>query len=131
MILSQVLNSEASLNAFFEISQITYVPGENMVIVVRLIDRERGIRYVADNPAAIVTLSFEINSTPAVPLDVVAVEVAPLDRSIWRVSLSVAQVMDLAGSNIQVTLDKLGDGTEICRTVLRNILRRTTLSGDC
>lgn len=130
MISSILLNSEAVLNNFFVHPQYVYTPGENLDLVIRLIHRELDIRYIAIDPSAIITLSFDVRST-TVPLDIVATEVAPLDRSMWKASLTQAQTLDLSGSNILVTLDELGDGTIIYKTVISLGLLRTTLSGDC
>jgi len=64
-------------------------------------------------------------------LTILGTEIDAFDRSMWYVSLTPAQTLDLAGSNIQVQLDIDGGGTTIHSSVIRQGLLRVNLSGDC
>lgn len=128
MISAELLNSEATLNSFFIIEGITYVPGENLDIVIRLLHSEREIRFMAAS-AAVITLLFTDKTNPSVPISKVAVIVDAGDRSIWKVSLTQANTTTLSGSNIEVKYDSDGVGTIIFKTVLRNVLSKKLLSG--
>lgn len=130
MIKIQLINSEASLNSFFNVGNYIYVPGENLSIAFRLFHLERDIRFVAVNPAATITVSFPIKSSTT-PLSIVATEIDALDRSMWAISLTPAQTLDLSGSNMEVLYNSDGAGALVYKTVARSALTRTILSGDC
>ena len=57
MINAQLLNSQASLNNYFAIESISYVPGENVKINIKIINPELNIRLIPD-ASAIVTMTF-------------------------------------------------------------------------
>lgn len=131
MISARLINSEAVLNNFIYVDQYVYIPGETLDIAFRLYHREFEHRFIPTDPGAIVTLTFAVRSTPNTPLVITASSIDALDRSMWIASLTPAQTLDLAGSNIQVTLDALGDGSDLSMTVIQNALARTVLSGVC
>ena len=120
MIKAKLLNSDAILNNFTEIEAVTYVPGENVDVVIRLFASQRPHRFVPPNGAAIVKFKFQTNNIITPILEKTATAVDALDRSMWTISLSQAESQTLIGSNIEVEVDLLGDGTQICKAVIGN-----------
>lgn len=128
MISAQLLNSDASLNNFFTIEAVKYVPGETVKINIKLINDELGIRYIPGGSAT-VTLSFP--KTDNTTLNKTATLIDTGDRSMWTVTISAAESLELASNTIEVTLDKLGDGTDLAKAMMYNTLSKNTISGDC
>lgn len=128
MIKAKLLNSEASLNDFFLVEAIEFVPGENLTIALQIFNAEKGIRYIPP-VAATMTLTF-IDSEGDELVKNAAVIHAD-DRSMWKVSLTQLETETLAGQNIIVTLDVNGDATLIYKALIANGVIRSNLSGDC
>lgn len=121
---AKILNSDASLNDFFEISSLDFVPGSQADLVIRLTDLQRGQRYVAPIGAL---LSITVNKTDGSTLTKSASPLDALDRSMWKVTLSSADTTDLLGGNFQFSLDVLGDQTKIISGLVNNGLRSLLL----
>lgn len=128
MLEAKLLNSSAELNNFFELDALSYTPGENVTIVVRLFDKQKGIRLIPTDAGAEVKLTFT-GKTADFTKDAAKVDAA--DASMWSVTLSAAETADLAGSNIKVELDEAGDDVSIKLAIIFNALSRQVLSGDC
>lgn len=128
MIRAILLNSQASLNNFKEITSISYVPGENVTIVVRIENAELDIRYI---PPAAAVVTLEIINADNTSLTKTATELDAGDRSIWVFNLTAAESAALGGSNILINVDREGDGTDVAKAVIQNALVRNILSGDC
>lgn len=128
MIKVKLLNSEASLNDFFYIGAINFIPGENIVVSIQVFDSQRDIRYVPPL-AATMTMTFIDKDGNDVVKTAAVIDAD--DRSMWTVTLSQAESEVLAGQNIVVDLDVNGDATVIYRALLQNVMIRNNLSGDC
>jgi hypothetical protein len=128
MISAKLLNSEASLNDYFFIESINFVPGENVTVNLQIYLNEKSIRYIPP-VAATMTLTF-IDSTGA-DVDKTATVIDADDRSMWTASVSQVESATLSGQNIEVTLDVNGDGTVIYKTIILNAFIRNNLAGDC
>jgi hypothetical protein len=128
MISAKLLNSQASLNDFFEVGAIEFIPGENVTIAFQIHLVEKEIRYIPP-VAATITLSF-VNSDGD-SFDKTATVIDADDRSMWKVVLSQVETETLAGQNVEGSLDVNGDASVIYKFLLENILQRTNLSGDC
>lgn len=128
MLTTKLINSEATLNSFFEISNVQYVAGENLTVSFRLHDRQRDIRYIP-NAAATVNVSYVDTSNATI--SVAASQIDADDRSMWTVSFTQAQTLVIATNSLQVSVDELGDTTDISLTILENVLVKNTLTGTC
>lgn len=128
MIKAKLLNSEASLNDYFYLESIEFVPGEDLTIAIQLFDAQRDIRLIPP-VAAELTMSF-IDSDGNDVVKTGAL-IDPDDRSMRVVTLSQAETEVLAGQNIIVTLDANGDASLIEKAFMANVVIRTNLSGDC
>lgn len=128
MIKAKLLNSEASLNDFFTLGALDFVPGETVDIALQIFLSQRDIRYIPPAPA---TLTATFIDSDGVEFEVEAEVIDADDRSMWMISLTPTQTETLAGQNIELTLDVEGNGTIIYKTLMENVLSRVNLSGDC
>lgn len=128
MLTARILNSEATLNDFFPLSSQTYVPGENVTVVIQLMQAQRGIRYVP--PAGAVT-TITLKNADETDFSVTASLVDASDRSMLRFVLTQAQSLALGSSNILIEVDLAGDGVTVYLAVIGNALIRTSITGDC
>lgn len=125
-----LLNSAAELNNYFILDNLEYTPGANLDIVIKLMDIQKNIRLIPEDIGAAVTATFQ--QTDGTELNIAMTKVNALDSSMWKVSLTPAQTEVIIGSNMKVTLDELGDGSQIQIAIARSILTRNVLSGeDC
>ncbi len=129
MIRAILLNSDAQLNNFIEIEKIDYVPGEQIKIVIRLIDNQLNIRRISPTTSEI-QLKF-LKASDGLFLTKTATLLDALDRSIWTTTLTVAETNDLASGNIQVEEDVLNNDTDVQITVIYSALAKQVFSGDC
>jgi len=125
MITANLLNSTASLNEFFEISALQFVPGTEITIVVRLKQSQRPdrLRYI---PAAGSTLTLNLEDTSGNSVDITMTEFTD-DRSMWSGTLTATQTETLAPGNIVFTLV---EGGTTLRGSIQNGLQLEIL-GDC
>jgi hypothetical protein len=128
MIKAKLLNSEASLNDFFHLDALDFVPGTNVTIALQIFLVQKDIRYV---PPVAATLTGKFIKSDGTELEKTFAVIDADDRSMWKVALTAAETEDLAGQNIELTLDVNGDATVIYKTLMDNVLIRTNLSGDC
>lgn len=129
MLEARLLNSDATLNNFKEISQVQYVPGEVLKIVIQLMSPQLdGIRYMPADSGATVDMVFQ--QSDGTELTKAASLVNSLDRSIWTVTLTSTESQAVIGSNIVAVLDELGDDTDIKKAILSYSLSKV-FPGDC
>lgn len=107
---ANVLNSDATLNWFFQISSLDFVPGSAAKLVIQLIDLQKDLRYVANSAA---TLTFTLNETDGSTVTKTGTILDSGDRSLWYVNLASSDTQNLLSGNFLFTLDVLGDGTDL------------------
>lgn len=125
MIDIQLLNSDAQLNNYQSLSGISYIPGSDLTIVAQLRLSQLGIRYI---PPVGVMVEFTFKTRSGTDLVLPAVELDPMDRSIYKLVLTPAQTIEIVGSNFVVTVT---DGTAISKGLAQNVLARNIIDGDC
>lgn len=129
MLAVQLLNDAPQLNSYFIIGAETYVSGETVTINFQLLDQDSNIRFIPPS-AAIVTCQFK--NSDATTLSLTATKLFPSDdRSILQVVISSSQSANVIGSNFQISVDMLGDGTNIQIAIASNVLSKTFFDGDC
>lgn len=128
MINTKLINSEATLNDFFDIDNVEYTPGENLTVAFRLFNEQKNIRYI---PPAAATVSVMYTDTSGVDQTKAASNIDADDRGMWSVSFTQAETLTLASPSLKITVDVNGDATVLEISVLRNILSKVFLSGDC
>lgn len=127
MINAILINSTASLNDFFQISGISYVPGTNLTVNFRLMQSERDLRYIEPNVNAVITVkALDIDGNEVVKT---ATFIDQLDRSLLSISFTQEETEELNGGNLVVTLDVAGDQSELYITVIQGALSKTTITG--
>lgn len=127
MLSGQILNSDATLNNFIVTDSKGFIPGEQFDLVVRIINPELDIRYVAP-VTAIITFTFL--NTDGTELTKISAAVDAQDNSMQKMTISEADSENIIGGNFTFSVDVLGDGTEIKKGVVKNGLAKF-LTGDC
>lgn len=128
MIKAKLLNSEASLNDFFFIDSLAFIPGENITVAIQIFDSQKNIRFI---PPSNAELSMTFIDTDGEDVVKSASIIDADDRSMWKVELSQAETETLSGQNVEISLDLDGDGVTIFKALLPNVIIKTNLSGDC
>ena len=125
----KLINSQATLNYYFYISSVQYSTSESVTINFQLFDVDSGVRFI---PSSSATCNVTFKQNDGTMLTVAASFLFnPSDLSMWKVSLTAMQVANIVGSNFQVTLDVLGDGTNIQQALGVNLLSPIYFDGDC
>jgi len=123
MMTARVLNSNATLNSFKEIESLEFVPGTQASVVFRLYDTAEENRYIPPT-AAVVKVTFnkidgtELEKTASINAD---------DRSICTVDLTEDETSEIYGGNALLTIDLAGDGAEVLKGLIYNMLRKQTI----
>ena len=99
MLSGAILNSDATLNNFQEIGQLTIFRGEEIKVVVRIKNRQLDLRYI---PASGAVVTFTFNTT-AGTLDKIATLEAD-DRSMASFTLSETETADLLSGDIKFSV---------------------------
>lgn len=125
----KLLNAQAQLNYYFNITSVSYTPGESVNINFQFFDVDSGVRFIPATTATC-TVSFKKNDGTLL-VKTAAMQFNPDDRSIWTVQLSAADSLVVIGSNFLVSLDVLGDTTNIQQAIGINFLSPVLFDGDC
>jgi hypothetical protein len=130
MLTATVLNSSATLNSFYEIGSLEFIPGSQIRLVVKLLQSQTPnlLRFIPEDPAA--TLHLDMPLTDGT-FDQVTMTAFSGDRSMWYADLSEAFTEDLASGNVTFTLDALGDGSVMMKGLIKNALSLTITGGAC
>jgi hypothetical protein len=110
----KVLNSDATLNSFFETSTFSTIRGSDIAIVLRLFQPDKKIRYIP-SVSAVITMDFlksdgtSISKTASFPFSD--------DRSIIQFSLSDTETALLISQSLLV---KVVEGTITTYAVLQS-----------
>lgn len=110
----KLLNSDAQLNNFYELTVLYINKGDTTSLVFQLLDLEKKIRYV---PAAGATVQVKISRFPEYfpsdtgqrvttdfTISTNAANPFPLDTSIWAIPLSALQTAHITSSAVQFIL---------------------------
>lgn len=123
MLTARLLNSDASLNNFFEITSLDFVAGSQIDLSLRLFDSQKSIRYV---PPATASLKIFLQ-TGDIELEKTLSVISSDDRSMWKVTLTEDDTEEMLGGSVKFELDVAGDGTNIQKGIMLNALRRITV----
>lgn len=124
----QMLDDSPQLNSFTKISALSFIPGESVAVNIQVLTLD-GIRFIPPS-TAIVTIGFKQSDGTTLSKPATGLFVAD-DRSIWQVLLAPADTNVIVGQNIIVSVDMLGDGTNIQQAIGNNVLSKTLFEGDC
>lgn len=128
MLIGKVLNSDATINSFYDLGSLQFIPGEQTILVIRLIQAQRSdkLRYIPENPAAEVNVFLP--KTDGTDLEK-SMTAFTLDKSVWYVTLEEAETELLADGNFTFEVDELGDGTNLKKGWIQNGLSRIITGG--
>ncbi len=112
MISARILNSRATVNNFYEIGTLEFVPGSTFTLVIQLIDTQSPdmMRYVAipsDGNSAHLVVTFTMPNTDGSDLAVTMTQMTG-DASIWTANITTSQSASLATGNCQVSVVDTG-----------------------
>lgn len=122
---ARMLDPNSSLNSLKYVNQVTIAPGSTVTILLQLVDLDSvqesnriGNRYMPDSAA---TLEIDIVSiNDANTLSKVASQpFSTDDRSIWQVSLTPEETLNMSGTNMKLTLT---EGTDITIGTAKQVL---------
>lgn len=120
MLIADVISRDFTLNDFEVIGSLSFIPGENTTLAIRLkqSDRPDLLRYI---PPSTAVLTIHMNNIDGTQTDLVMTALTD-DRSIWSGAITQAMSSVLAGGNITFDLDVLNDGTNIIKGWIQNAL---------
>ena len=107
MLFGKILNSDATLNNFSEIGNLNFIPGEEITLVIRLVQQDKDqLRFI---PNDVSSLTLNLATTEGVTE--VTMTAMTGDKSIWSGVVTPSQSDIMLGGNINFTLDN--NGTEV------------------
>lgn len=103
----QMLNTDATLNNFFDIGNARFVPNQPLKLVMRILQPEKnGLRYVPDSGA---TFSITFKNSDNTTFTKTPTVLDAGDRSIVEVSLTASETELLIGQNLTLEIDEAGE----------------------
>ena len=120
MITANCINEGATLNNFNYLSAINFVTGTKLTIKMILMDDDLNLRFI---PPSTAIVSFVFNNSDGTTLTKVSTGDTD-DRSMRTVTITAAESAVLIGGNIKISIDMLGNATDIRKGVAVNALTR-------
>lgn len=138
MLKIKLINEQATLNNFNYVEQKEYVAGNPFVLKIQLTDSETKQRLI---PSATANLNAIFQKKDGTELTIAAAMLFnPDDRSMWSVSVSAANSLEITGSNVKFELDfngsaaappVLSDSTDLRVGMAYNVVSKVTFDGEC
>lgn len=126
MLSAIIINEDAELNSFYDIGSLDFVPGSDVTLCLQLTkENKQPERYI---PPAAAELTLKFLQVDGSELSKSATLIDADDRSLWTLDLTAAETQELVGGNILISLDVLGDASQIELGVIANGLRRVSLT---
>jgi hypothetical protein len=129
MVNIQLVNKAAELNNYKYIQVIEFIPGEVLKINFQIQDPELGIRIMCGNAATMIATFMQNDGTEFTVNPTLLF--SPGDNSIWTVTLDSAQTMVLVGNNFKISVDILGDTTDVRQGIANNVIAKFLFEGQC
>lgn len=117
---ADILNSDASLNSYFKIASLDFVPGGPADLVLQLKDLQKNLRFV---PPVDAVLKITLNQLDGSTVEKTAVILDSGDRSLWKLELDGSDTEELLSGNFRFTLDLNGDESVLIQGLVQNGLR--------
>ncbi len=136
MLKVKLINDQAVLNNFSYVETKEYIPDQPLVIKLQILDSQTNMRLI---PATTAKLNAIFQLRDGTELTVAgAMLYNPDDRSLWSVSLTAEQTVDIVGSNFQIDLSfngsgsgDLSDSTDLRSGMAYSQLAKITFDGEC
>lgn len=129
MLKIDLINDQATLNNFSILPNKEYVAGYPLVIKFRISDSDTKLRLIPSTVATCTCTFQKSDGTELVKTGTMLFN--PDDRSLWSISLTTQDTLDVVGTNMLVKLDMLGDTTDIRIGMASNVLSKITFDGEC
>ncbi len=125
MLSLKVLNSDATLNNFFELGTLQIVRGEDAKIILQLFQSQKKIRYIS---AAGATITASFLKSDGTTIDKTASLPFADDRSIIQFDLDETETAELISQNIMVDIE---EGAILTKAFLQMGLQVINTSQGC
>lgn len=125
MLTLNILNNAATLNTFFVSGTKEFMAGEDVKLIMRLIQIDLNLRYI---PVVGATITIDFKKSDDTILTKTATFPFADDRSIIQVDLTELESADLISQTLIVKLDEAGVTTF---ATLQSGLKRNKLSQGC
>lgn len=129
MLSVRLINDQATVNNFFYVEEKEYVPNVAVNFYFQLWDPQTKNRVIPGTSGT-VTVVFE--NADGTQLSITATKLFSADdRSLWKAALNASQSNAIVGSNFKVTLDVVGDASDVRVGMAYNVVSKITFDGDC
>ena len=122
MLSLKVLNSDATLNTFFEIGSLNFHSGEDVTVFIRIFNESKNLRHI---PASGASYNITLTNSDGTTISKTPVPLTD-DRSILSFSITAAESADLISQDLK--LEITDGGVSIAKA--QNGLTKIT-NGDC
>ncbi len=119
------INDDATLNAYSFISNFRFVPGDDVKLLMVIVQPDKKIRYVPESGA---TIEFDFLKSDGTNLLKTATFPFADDRSIIQVELTAVETATLISQNL---IAKITETTGITRAWLQNGFQLVNITGEC
>ena len=116
----QVLNSDAILNSFQDIGILKFTNGDDVVLIMRLWQPDKNIRYI---PASGATITCDFKKSDNTTIAKTATIPFADDRSIIQFTLSNTETPDIITQNLLVEVD---EGGSISHAFKQSVIQKVT-----
>jgi len=121
----KVINSDATLNNFFDIGSVQIVKGSDATILLQLNQTDRKLRYIP-NAGAVITIDL-LKSDNTV-LTKTATQPFADDRSVIQFVLTDTETLNLISQNLKV---KVNEGGDIIFALLQSAFQMVSPTQTC
>ncbi len=136
MLKIKLLNEKAELNNFNYVEIKEYIPNLPFKLKIQLFDSETAQRLMADTGAS---LNFIFQTREGTLVKPGTFMFDPSDKSMWEVSITAAESVDIIGGNFQVVLDfdgssveaDLSDSDDLKSGMAYNVISKIQFDGEC
>lgn len=138
MLKIKLINEQATLNNFNHVDIKEYMPNLPFTLKVQISDSETEQRLI---PSATARMNAIFQKRDGTSLSkAMAMMFNPDDRSMWSVTLTAAEAVEVVGSNVQFDLDfngsatappNLSDSTDLRSGMGYSILAKIQFDGEC
>jgi hypothetical protein len=112
---AQMLGNVANVNLYDVVSEVKFYSANAVDIYFQLWQSDRSVRYIPNATATVAVTFLRANTIAQTPasqtLTLSASNPFATDTSIWKVSLTAAQVAQIVGGGLQITLTEPGPVT--------------------
>lgn len=119
------INSDATLNSFIFIGNHRFVPGDDIELLMIIVQPDKKIRYI---PEAGSTIEVDLLKSDDTTLTKAATFPFADDRSIIKFTISAAESADLISQNLVVSITETAG---LSRALLQSGLQLVNVTGEC